>query len=56
VDDLADVVYWALDGLNPPWGIQCIYLHGLELQGLVAPVIRECLQELPLGSFLVVGV
>jgi hypothetical protein len=36
-----DIVHWALDGSDPPKGIRGIYLHGLGLQGFLAPRILE---------------
>jgi hypothetical protein len=31
MDDLSDVLHWAMDGPNRPEGIRRVYLHGLGL-------------------------
>jgi hypothetical protein len=56
MEDLADVVHWALDAMNPPGGVQCIHLHGLRSQELLAPKIRKGLWELGPSGSMVVGV
>jgi hypothetical protein len=39
MEDFTDVVHRALDGMDPLERIRHVYLHGLELQGFLAPRI-----------------
>jgi hypothetical protein len=52
---LPGVVHWALNTLDPPWGVQGIHLHGFGSWGPLAPRIQNCLRELGHSSVLVFG-
>jgi hypothetical protein len=46
MEDFTDVVYRAMDGLDPPWGVQCVLLHRFVLQGLMTPGTQKYIREL----------